>query len=114
VPTPPLPLHEIKADLFKALAHPLRIRILELLSTHPERAVSELLAETGLEASHLSQHLAVLRRHGVVASQRRGSAVFYRLASGQIDTLLEAARAFLRERLEHTEAVLIDDPTEPR
>ncbi|MGO1317122.1 MAG: ArsR/SmtB family transcription factor, partial [Cellulomonadaceae bacterium] len=59
------PLHEIKAELFKSLAHPARVRALELLSDG-ERPVSELLAETGMEASHLSQHLSVLRRAGVV------------------------------------------------
>ena len=76
------PLYEIKANLFKALAHPARIRILELLAAAPENtaAVSYLLAETGLEASHLSQHLATLRKHKVVTSVRSANAVTYRLA----------------------------------
>src|SRR6478735_9616343 len=58
------PLYEIKANLFKGLAHPARIRILELLAAAPQESapVSYLLAETGLEASHLSQHLATLRK----------------------------------------------------
>ena len=57
------PLYEIKANLFKALAHPARIRVLELLSAAPDNSapVSYLLAETGLEPSHLSQHLATLQ-----------------------------------------------------
>lgn len=93
------PLYEIKADLFKALAHPVRIRVLELLAQTPERSVSELLQETSLEASHLSQHLAVLRRFRVVHSQRRANAVFYRLASDQIVPLLTSARVFLQENL---------------
>ena len=67
------PLYEVKAGLFKGLSHPLRIRILELLSTATERSVAELQSETGLEASHLSQHLAVLRRNRLVESDRRGS-----------------------------------------
>jgi len=100
------PLYEIKADLFKALAHPVRIRVLELLTEADEQPVSHLLEATGLEASHLSQHLAVLRRYGVVTSERRGSAVWYRLASEQIVTLLAAARAFLRENLDRTESAL--------
>ena len=55
------PLYEIKAELFKALGHPARIRILELLADD-EVPVSSLLTDTGMEPSHLSQHLAVLRR----------------------------------------------------
>ena len=51
------PLYEVKANLFKGLAHPVRIRVLELLSAAPEVSVTEMLAATGLEASHLSQHL---------------------------------------------------------
>ncbi len=102
------PLYEIKADLFKALAHPVRIRVLELLTESAERPVSDLLEATGLEPSHLSQHLAVLRRYGVVASQRRGSAVWYRLTSEQIVTLLAAARVFLRENLDRAGSALAD------
>jgi len=89
------PLYEVKAGLFKGLSHPLRIRILELLSTRPERAVADLQSETGLEASHLSQHLAVLRRNRLVASERRGSSVYYRLAYPEVAELLTVARRLL-------------------
>jgi ArsR family transcriptional regulator len=96
------PLYEIKANLFKALAHPARIRVLELLSAAPDTSapVSYLLAETGLEASHLSQHLATLRRHGVVTSSRSANAVTYRLAHPKIAELLAIARTFLLDSLE--------------
>ncbi|MEC5181160.1 ArsR/SmtB family transcription factor [Arthrobacter sp. CG_A4] len=95
------PLYEIKANLFKALAHPARIRVLELLAAAPENSapVSYLLAETGLEASHLSQHLATLRRHGVVTSVRTANAVTYRLAHPMISGLLSIARTFLLDSL---------------
>lgn len=95
------PLYEIKANLFKALAHPARIRVLELLSAAPDHSapVSYLLAETGLEASHLSQHLATLRRHGVVTSSRSANAVTYRLAHPKIAELLAIARTFLLDSL---------------
>lgn len=95
------PLYEIKANLFKALAHPARIRILELLAAAPETAapVSYLLAETGLEASHLSQHLATLRKHKVVTSVRAANAVTYRLAHPKISELLSIARTFLLDNL---------------
>ncbi len=63
------PLHLLKAEFFKTLGHPVRIRVLELLSAR-EHAVSELLAEIGIEPASLSQQLAVLRRAGLVRSQR--------------------------------------------
>lgn len=89
------PLYEIKAGLFKGLSHPLRIRILELLSAEHERSVADLQRETGLEASHLSQHLSVLRRHRLVVSDRRASSVFYRIAHPEVAELLRVARALL-------------------
>lgn len=100
------PLYEIKANLFKGLAHPYRIRILEILSSTPETTVSEMLNETGLEASHLSQHLAVLRRYGLVVSERRGSVVHYRLAFAQVADLLFVARQLLTELLTHSNVQL--------
>ncbi len=95
------PLYEIKANLFKALAHPARIRVLELLAAAPDgqAPVSHLLTETGLEASHLSQHLATLRRHGVVTSVRSANTVTYRLAHPKISELLAIARTFLLDSL---------------
>ena len=95
------PLYEIKANLFKALAHPARIRVLEILASGDEpTAVSAILAETGLEPTLLSQHLAVLKRHNVVRAERVGNAVFYTLAHPSISELLVIARAFLADALQ--------------
>lgn len=94
------PLYEVKANLFKGLAHPFRIRVLELLSAADEVTVAELLDATGLEPSHLSQHLSVLRRHRLVHSERRGSHVFYRLADTRVAELLGVARSLLIALLE--------------
>lgn len=91
------PLYEMKANLFKGLAHPFRIRILELLSDADEVSVARLGEETGLEASHLSQHLSVLRRHRLVVSERRASHVYYRLADRRTAEMLAVARALLLE-----------------
>jgi len=89
------PLYEVKAGLFKGLAHPLRIRLLELLADGLEHSVAELQQSTGLEASHLSQHLAVLRRHRLVTSDRRASHVYYRITQPQVAELLAVARQLL-------------------
>lgn len=98
------PLYEIKANLFKGLAHPYRIRILELLAGVAEAPVSVLITQTGLEASHLSQHLAVLRKYGLVLSDRRASGVYYRLAFPQVADLLRVARQLLGETLHASQA----------
>ena len=97
-----LPLNEVKANLFKGLAHPVRVRVLEVLSMHPGISVAELLADTGMEPSHLSQHLAVLRRHHLVVGERRGSQVFYTLAYPQVADLLAVSRSLLIEILQTT------------
>jgi len=102
------PLYEVKANLFKGLAHPLRIRVLEVLvaANGRETPVAELLEATGLEASHLSQHLAVLRTHRLVEGERRGNQVLYRLAYPQVADLLRVARVLLAEILQTTERQL--------
>lgn len=102
------PLYQMKADFFKTLSHPVRIRVLELLSQR-EHAVSEMLAEIGVEAANLSQQLSILRRAGLVAARREGLSVTYQLTSPQVAELLVVARAILTgvvtgqaEALEHT------------
>jgi DNA-binding transcriptional ArsR family regulator len=97
------PLYEVKANLFKGLAHPIRIRLLELLSESPSVSVADLISGTGQEASNISQHLGVLRRHHLVVAERRGLQVFYSLAYPQVAELLTVARSFLGEVLATTQ-----------
>jgi len=94
----PTPLHEAKADLFRTLGHPVRIRVLELLS-EDEHAVHELLAKIEIEPSALSQQLGVLRRAGIVRQRRENGEVRYSLQAGTVPELLAAARATLGELL---------------
>jgi len=94
---PPLvstPLYQLKAEFFKTLGHPVRIRVLELLSER-DHAVAEMLPEIGVEPAHLSQQLAVLRRAQLVASRREGSTVYYSLTSPKVADLLKVAREIL-------------------
>ena len=88
------PLYRMKAEFFKTLGHPARIRILELLSTR-EYAVSEMMPEVGIEAANLSQQLSILRRAGLVTARREGLSVCYTLTSPQVSELLRVARAIL-------------------
>jgi DNA-binding transcriptional ArsR family regulator len=88
------PLYQLKAEFFKNLGHPARIRVLELLSQR-EHAVSEMLPEVGIEPANLSQQLAVLRRAGLVTTRKEGSTVFYSLTSPHVAELLAVARSIL-------------------
>jgi DNA-binding transcriptional ArsR family regulator len=88
------PLYQMKAEFFKTLGHPVRIRVLELLSDH-EHSVGELLDEVDIEPSNLSQQLAVLRRAGLVGTRKEGSTVYYALVSPQIADLMAVARSIL-------------------
>lgn len=98
-------LAEIKAELFKALAHPHRVRVLEIL-VDGERTVSELVREIGIEASHLSQQLAVLRRAGVVTRRKEGTSVIYALRDETVIELLAVAKRFLLTSLQDTRDLL--------
>ena len=94
----PVPLYQAKAEFFRMLGHPVRIRVLELLQDGP-RAVRELLTEIEVEPSNLSAQLAVLRRSGIVTATREGSTVVYALAGADVADLLRAARRILTELL---------------
>ncbi|HEV7206000.1 MAG TPA: metalloregulator ArsR/SmtB family transcription factor [Jatrophihabitans sp.] len=102
-----LPLYQAKAELFRTLGHPVRIRVLELLQDGP-RPVSELLQEMHIEASSLSQQLAVLRRAGIVISTRNGSSVVYELAAADVADLMRAARRLLTEVLTDQKVLLAE------
>ena len=89
-----VPLYQAKAEFFRTLGHPARIRILELLSER-DHAVHELLEMIDIEPSNLSQQLAVLRRTSLVVSQRRGGEVIYSVSVPEVRDLLLAARSIL-------------------
>jgi ArsR family transcriptional regulator len=84
-------LRQFKAEFFKALAHPVRIAILEFLRSGP-RSVGEIQALTGVPGSSISQQLAVLRGRGFVVPERAGTTIRYHTADPQIYVLLDAAR----------------------
>jgi DNA-binding transcriptional ArsR family regulator len=97
----PTPIQQLKAEFFKTMGHPARIRILEILSDH-EHSVADLIPEVGLEPSHLSQQLGILRRGGLVGSRRDGSSVIYHLADSRIGDLLCVAHDVLLHQVTTT------------
>ena len=102
-----VPLYQAKAELFRTLGHPTRIRVLELLQGGP-LAVRDLLSELEIEPSSLSQQLAVLRRSGLVTSARDGSTVLYTLATPDVAALLAAGRQILAAKLRDAEGLLAE------
>jgi len=105
VPASDRPVHEVKASLFRVLGHPVRVRILELLR-EGERSVGALQQELELDSSGTSQHLAALRRIGLVESRRDGTSVFYRVDDPKVFDLLEAGREIITRRLTEQQSIL--------
>lgn len=101
------PVFEIKAELFKALAHPARIRALEVLA-EGERSVSELQPDVGIESAHLSQQLGVLRRAGLVATRKEGTMVIYSIKDPLLVELLAVAKALLIRSLSESRDLLVE------
>jgi DNA-binding transcriptional ArsR family regulator len=111
------PLHRFKAEFFKALAHPSRIRILELLRSG-ERTVSDLQAHLDMDPSSVSQQLAVLRAKNIVQTRKAGTSVYYSVRDPQVLTLLDVAREIFNNHLIDLQAMLeqqrIEDETAAR
>jgi DNA-binding transcriptional ArsR family regulator len=109
--TPPAadqpPVFVMKAEFFRVLGHPARIRVLQLLR-EGERTVGSLQAALELDSGGTSQHLAALRRQGLVVSRRDGTNVYYRVKDPRILDLLELAKKILAAGLEENR-VLLDD-----
>ncbi|WUS98186.1 metalloregulator ArsR/SmtB family transcription factor [Streptomyces sp. NBC_00708] len=101
-----VPLYQAKAEFFRMLGHPVRIRVLELLQDGP-MPVRNLLAAIEVEPSNLSQQLAVLRRSGIVTATRESSTVVYELAGGDVAELMRAARKILTVMLAGQQDLLV-------
>ncbi len=103
----PRPIYEMKAEFFKTLSHPARIRVLEILSDGP-RSVSELQPDVGIESSHLSQQLAVLRRANIVQSERQGSSMIYSVIDPTVLEVLQLAKQVMMNSLSSAEDMMAD------
>lgn len=99
------PVYEVKAEFFKTLSHPTRIRILEVLR-HGPVAVSDIADQVGVAGSALSQHLSALRRAGILTSHRENRTVTYTPVDTRIFVLLETAKQILTTSLEESQSVL--------
>jgi DNA-binding transcriptional ArsR family regulator len=99
-------LQRLKAEFFRALAHPARIRLLEVISERGEQSVQALQTRLAVDQPIVSQQLAKLRSHGVVVSRKEGTTVLYRLADPRIADLLKVAKNILNRRLTGSKTLL--------
>jgi len=98
-------LQTFKAEFFKTLAHPVRIRLLEILRHH-ERSVQELQAALDLDQPTVSSQLALLRRSNVVDARKAGTTVRYAVRDPLIGDLLDVARRIFDNHLVGTQSLL--------
>ena len=98
-------LQRFKAQFFRALAHPARIRILETL-VRRDRTVQELQEQLALDQPVVSQQLAVLRHQGIVSARKEGSSVRYALRDPLVGSLLDVARQIFNNRLGDSQGLL--------
>jgi DNA-binding transcriptional ArsR family regulator len=98
-------MQRFKAEFFKALAHPLRIRILELLG-EGDKNVNEIQTLVGSEGSAVSQQLTVLRAKHIVSGKKEGNRVVYTLKDPMIIELLAVARQIFNNHLVDTITIL--------
>lgn len=103
----PRPIHQVKAEFFRVLGHPVRVRVLELLRDG-ERSVGELQTALGIDSSGTSQHLGALRKQGLLESRKAGTSVYYRVKDPRTFQLLEIARRLLTSHFEDTQALLVE------
>jgi DNA-binding transcriptional ArsR family regulator len=98
-------LQTFKAQFFRALGHPTRISVLEIL-VRGSRTVQELQDALALEQPIVSQQLAVLRNQGIVSAQKEGLSVRYALRDPLVGELLDVARRIFDNRLASTRGLL--------
>jgi DNA-binding transcriptional ArsR family regulator len=104
--TPSPQLQTLKAEFFRALAHPIRIRLLEVLVSGQERSVQELQRILGIDQPIVSQQLAVLRHQGIVLARKEGLSVRYALRDPLVGALLDVARRIFDNRLGTSQGLL--------
>ena len=102
-------LNQLQADFCRGMAHPTRICILEALRSG-ERTVNELSRLAGVTQANTSQHLALLRQFGLVATRRDGTSIYYSLSNPKIVEACELVKSCIEERLKGDMALVVPPP----
>lgn len=102
-------LQDYKAELFRTLANPVRIRILEALRVAGSLTVGEIHQRVGAEPSNVSQHLSIMRNRGVVVARREGTSMWYSVSEPELFNLLDVARIIFERQLDARAKILHND-----
>ncbi len=98
--------YEARAQIFKALAHPARLRVMDALAQHKEQCVCDLTELIGSDMSTVSRHLSVLKNAGLVAVEKRGQMVFYRSTVCCLSGFTDCVEKVLANNAKQQQAVL--------
>jgi DNA-binding transcriptional ArsR family regulator len=82
---------DVAADCLKVLGHPIRLKIVDMLM-QGEFSVGEIAEECGLKHAHACEHLRLMKGHGLLTGERRGSSVYYRVAAPELPGLIACIR----------------------
>ena len=95
----------LTAEFLKAMAHPVRIKVLKLLSEQ-EQCVCDLVDTIGIEQSNLSQHLSVLKKQGIIESHKNGTKVIYKLVYPPAVDIVDTVGQVLRAQIFQSQTLL--------
>lgn len=98
--------YQYQADMLKALAHPTRLQILDLLKGG-EKCVCKIVPELKMEQSNVSRHLNILKKEGLVSSRKEGLKVFYRVTDPKVFQLLDVSSELLKNYWERRQKMLV-------
>jgi len=98
-------VNRLTADFLKSMAHPVRVEVLKMLAPG-ERCVCELVENMDVEQSNLSQHLAVMKRQGLIEARKEGTKVLYRVSDPSVLAVLQSVEAALGAQLSRSQDIL--------
>lgn len=107
-------IQTIHAELFRALGHPVRLRVLELLRARPEMSVRDLQTALQIESGAASQHLAAMRRQRLLTTRRQGTSVLYKVRDPRTFQMLEIASQILTSQHRRAQTLLASLNAAPR
>lgn len=97
--------YRAEAEIFQALAHPVRLQLLDFLAEGP-RCACEIEPEFSLDQSTISRHLIVLRKAGLVQARREGVRVIYKLSDRRIQRIRELVQSLIADQVREQTALL--------
>ncbi len=99
-------INVLQSDFFKALSHPVRIKILQLLR-EGERCVCEIVPGPEIEQPNISRHLSILKKEGILTSRKEGLKVIYKINDPRVYELLDVCLNILKEHWENKGSMIV-------